>query len=169
MTIDSAAELYVHAMAIEREAAERYREFAARMADQGTEELAAVFGRLAAFESEHLKALERRTDGVALPSLAADYRWLDAGAPETAAHDLIFRLLTPRQALAIALQAEKRARAFFQHVQREAADPALRALAKEMAAEEAQHIELLEHALARAHDPFVDWASVFEGPDMVQR
>lgn len=169
MSIGSAAELYVHAMAIEREAAERYREFAARMADQGTEELAAVFGRLAAFESEHLKALERRTDGVALPSLAADYRWLDAGAPETAAHDLIFRLLTPRQALAIALQAEKRARAFFQHVQREAADPALRALAKEMAAEEAQHIELLEHALARAHDPFVDWASVFEGPDMVQR
>lgn len=169
MSIGSAAELYVHAMAIEREAAERYREFAARMADQGTEELAAVFGRLAAFESEHLKALERRTDGVALPSLAADYRWLDAGAPETAAHDLIFRLLTPRQALAIALQAEKRARAFFRHVQREAADPALRALAKEMAAEEAQHIELLEHALARAHDPFVDWASVFEGPDMVQR
>lgn len=169
MTIESAAELYVHAIAIEREAAERYREFAARMADQGNEELAAVFGRLAAFESEHLKTLQRRTDGVALPQLAADYRWLDAGAPETAAHDLIFRLLTPRQALAIALQAEKRARAFFQHVQREAADPALRALAKEMAAEEGEHMSLLEHVLARAHDPFVDWASVFEGPDMVQR
>jgi len=169
MTIESAAELYVHAMAIEREAAERYREFAARMGDQGNAELADVFGRLAAFESEHLKALQRRTDGVPLPSLAADYSWLDAGAPETAAHDLIFRLLTPRQALAIALQAEKRARAFFQHVQREAGDPALRALAKEMAAEEAGHMSLLEHTLARAHDPFVDWASVFEGPDMVQR
>ncbi len=165
MTIESAAELYVHAMAIEREAAERYREFATRMADQGNEELAAVFGKLAAFESEHVKVLQRRTDGVALPSLAADYSWLDAGAPQTAAHDLIFRLLTPRQALAIALQAEKRARAFFSHVQRDGTDPALRALAKEMAAEEAGHISLLERALARAHDPFVDWASVFEGPD----
>jgi len=169
MAIESAAELYVHAMAIEREAAARYGEFATRMADQGNEELARVFGRLAAFESEHLKALQRRTDGVALPRLAADYRWLDAGAPETAAHDLIFRLMTPRQALAIALQAEKRARAFFQHVQREAGDPALRALAKEMAAEEAEHMGLLERTLARAHDPFVDWASVFEGPDMAQR
>lgn len=169
MTIESAAELYVHAIAMEREAAERYGEFAARMADQGNEELAGVFGKLAAFESEHVKTLQRRTQGVALPTLVADYSWLDAGAPETAAHDLIFRLLTPRQALAIALQAEKRARAFFLHVQREAGDPALRALAKEMAAEEAQHIDLLDHALMRAHDPFVDWASVFEGPDMVQR
>lgn len=169
MTIQSAAELYVHAIAIEREAAERYGEFASRMSDQGNVELAEVFGTLAGFESEHLKVLQRRTDGVPLPDLAAKYSWLDAGAPETAAHDLIFRLLTPRQALAIALQAEKRARAFFQHVNRDAADPALRALAKEMATEEAQHIELLDHALARAHDPFVDWASVFEGPDMVQR
>ncbi|OGA61918.1 MAG: hypothetical protein A3G81_10075 [Betaproteobacteria bacterium RIFCSPLOWO2_12_FULL_65_14] len=169
MSIESAAELYVHAMAIEREAAERYGEFAARMADQGNEELASVFGKLAGFESEHVKTLQRRTDGVALPRLAADYSWLDAGAPETAAHDLIFRLLTPRQALAIALQAEKRARAFFQHVQRDATDPALRALAKEMAAEEGEHIDLLDHALARAHDPFVDWASVFEAPGTVQR
>ena len=168
MSIESAAELYVHAIAIEREAAERYREFAARMADQGNEELAGVFGKLAAFESEHLKALQRRTDGVALPRLAADYRWLDAGAPEMAAHDLIFRLLTPRQALVIALQAEKRARAFFAHVQRDSGDPALRALAKEMAAEEAEHMSLLEHTLERAHDPFVDWASVFEGPDLAQ-
>ena len=169
MTIQSAAELYVHAIAIEREAAERYREFATRMADQGNDELAGVFGKLAAFESEHLKTLERRTDGVALPRLAADYAWLDSGAPETAAHDLIFRLMTPRQALAIALQAEKRARAFFSHVQRESGDPALRALAKEMAAEEDEHMHLLEHTLARAHDPFVDWASVYEGKDAAQR
>lgn len=141
--IESAAELYVHAIAIEREAAERYTEFAARMADQGNEEIAAVFRKLAAFESEHLAALRRRTAGVALPPLEADYSWLDAGAPETAAHDLIFRLMTPRQALAIALQAEKRAHAFFSHVQQVARDPALRALAKEMAAEEQEHIDLL--------------------------
>ncbi|TAK84423.1 MAG: rubrerythrin [Betaproteobacteria bacterium] len=168
MSIESAAELYVHAIAIEREAAERYREFAERMADQGNEELARVFGKLAAFESDHLKALRRRTSGVALPPLAADYSWLDAGTPQTAAHDLIFRLLTPRQALAIALQAEKRARAFFSHVQRDSGDPALRALAKEMAAEETEHMQLLERTLERARDPFVDWASVFEGSDRAQ-
>lgn len=167
MSIESAAELYVHAIAIEREAAERYGEFAERMADQGNDELARVFGKLARFDSDRVKALQRCTDGVKLPPLAADYSWLDAGAPDTGAHDLIFRLLTPRQALAIALQAEKRARAFFSHVQRSSADPALRALAKEMAEEETGHMELLERTLERAHDPFVDWASVFEAQDRV--
>lgn len=160
--IESAAELYVHAIAIEREAAERYAELAGRMADQGNTELAALFAKLAAFESGHLAALKRRTEGVALPMLETDYSWLDAGAPETAAHELIFKLMTPRQALAIALQAEKRAHAFFAHVQCIAADPALRALAKEMAAEEDEHIGLLLDALSRAHDPFVDWPSIFE-------
>ena len=169
MSIETAAELYVHAIAIEREAAERYAEFAARMADQGNEELAAVFAKLSAFEAEHLEALRRRSDGVRLPDLTSDYSWLDAGAPETAAHDLILRLMTPRQALATALQAETRARAFFAHVQRIAGDPALRALAKEMAAEEDEHMALLEHAMTRAHGPFVDWASIFEGPDFVKR
>ena len=49
-----AAELYVHAIAIEREAAERYAEFAARMDQQGNF------------------------------ALTADYSWHDSEAPETA-------------------------------------------------------------------------------------
>ena len=169
MSIKTAAELYAHAIAIEREAAERYAELARRMADQGNEELAAVFGRLAAFEREHLEALERRTAGVALPALKTDCSRLAAGSPETVAHALVSRHITPRQALDIALDGEMRARAFFARVQRLARDPALRALAREMAAEEDQHIALLEHARACAHNPFADWASVFEGPAAVQR
>lgn len=160
--IDNAAELYVHAIAIEREAGERYTELAARMADEGNKELAALFRRLADLEYEHLAALRRRTAGVPLPALEADYSWLDAGAPETAAHELVFRLMTPRQAVAIALQAEKRAHAFFTHVQRVATDPALRALAREMAAEEQAHIDVLLDAMSRVHDPFVDGPSQFE-------
>lgn len=162
--IESAAELYAHAIAIEREAAERYREFAIRMADLGNDEVAAVFVKLAGFESGHLETLERRTEGVALPALApGEYKWLDSGAPETAARELVFRLMTPRHALEIALAAEKRARAFFRHVYRTAYDPALRGLAQEMAAEENEHIDLVERMLARTPDPNVDWASVYEG------
>jgi rubrerythrin len=165
MKVESAAELYVHAMAIEREAAERYAEFATRMADQGNDELAGLFRALAGFEAGHVEALERRTQGVALPAPASNYQWLDAGDPQPGTHDLVFRLLTPRQAIGIALDAERRARDFFGRVQRSADDPALRALAREMAAEEESHIALLEQAAARAHDPFVDWASVFEIAD----
>ena len=160
--IRSAAELYAHAIAIEREAAERYSEFAERMADLGNEAVAELFDRLAGFEAEHLATLLRRSEGVALPVPAAgEFRWADAAAPETAARELVFRLMTPRHALEIALAAEKRAQAFFEHVLVTAGDPALRALAKEMAAEEQEHVRLVEQLLADTPDPTVDRAAHF--------
>jgi len=162
--IRTAPELYAHAIAIEREAAERYAEFAERMNDLGNDALAELFGRLAEIEAEHLDSLLRRTLGVALPHPSTTaYRWLDAAAPETAARELIFRLMTPRHALEIALAGEKRAQAFFEEVLMTAEDPALRALAREMAAEEQEHVRLVERLLERTPDPNVDWDEVFEG------
>jgi rubrerythrin len=141
--VASAAELYAHAIAIEREADERYAECAERMEDLG---------------NPAVEVLLARTSGVALPALAAhEYRWLDAGAPETAARELVFRFMTPRQALSIALRAARRAQAFFEHVLMTAADPALRALAREMAAEEAEHSEVLERILEKVSKPLADW------------
>lgn len=161
--ITSAGELYAHAIAIEREAAERYSEFAERMDDLGNAGAAEVFARLAGLEAEHLDALLHRTEGIALPRLAENgYRWLDARAPETAARELVFRLMTPRQGLAIALDAERRAQAFFEQVLMTAGDPALRALAREMAADEGEHIAMLEEMLARTPPPAVDWRPIHE-------
>ena len=159
MSVASVAELYAHAIAIEREAAERYAEFAKHMLDQGNGEVGLLFGWLAAVEGAHLDTLRRRTDGVEIPVLEShEYHWLDAGAPETAARELVFRLMTPHQALAIALAAEKRARAFFEHVHRTADDPGLRALAQEMAMEESEHVAMLERLLARTPEPLLDQA-----------
>ena len=160
--IRSAPELYAHAIAIEREAAERYAEFARLMADEGDEGVAAVFSRLAALEAEHLEVLLRRTDGVPLPAPPdGDYRWLGAEAPETAAREFVYRLMTPRQALAIALGAEQRARAFFESVRRSADDPALRALAQDMAMEEKEHIAMVERALDLAPQQFLHSQLIF--------
>ena len=155
--IRSAPELYAHAIAIEREAAERYTEFAERMDNCGNEAVAAVFATLARLETEHLLALERRTDGIALPELQTnDYRWLEGGAPETPARELVFRVMTPHGALAIALGAEKRAQMFFESALLTAEDPALRALAREMAAEESDHVVLIENLLKRTPDALVN-------------
>jgi rubrerythrin len=160
--IRSPAELYAHAIAIEREAAERYAELAEHMADLGNDDVAELFRRLAVFEAEHLDTLVGRTAGVAVPDIAASgYAWLDAGAPETVARELVFRLLTPRAALEIALAAERRAQQFFADVKVTADDPALRALAQEMALEEQGHIAMVEQAIAITPDVRVDWTTVF--------
>lgn len=160
--IRSPLDLYAHAIAIEREAAERYAELAQLMDDQGNDDVSAVFRSLAVFEAEHLDTLEARTAGLSLPQIGpGEYAWLDAGAPETAARELVFRLLTPRHALAIALQAEHRAQQFFADVRASATDPALRALAQEMEAEERGHIAMVEQVMARTPDVRVDWATVF--------
>jgi rubrerythrin len=161
--IRTAPELYAHAIAVEREAAERYGEFAERMNDLGDEPVAHVFTTLARLETEHLAALERRTQGLALPRVDTQrYGWLEAGAPDNAAHELVLRLMTPHSALAIALGAEQRAQAFFEFVLMTADDPALRALAREMAADEGEHIALIERLLTRTPDAVVDWASVYQ-------
>lgn len=160
--IESAAELYAHAIAIEREAAERYGELAERMEDEGREELAQVFGLLARVEAEHLDTLLARSEGIPIPEIEAGrYKWLDSGAPETPARELIYRLMTPRHALAIALHAEQRAEAFFDHVFWTAADPALRALAKEMAAEEREHVALVSKMLGETPEPTLDTTLIF--------
>lgn len=155
--------LYAHAIAIEREAVARYSEFAQRMSDLGNDAAAEVFATLARMEGEHLGELNKRTAGLELPALAnGEYSWLDAAAPETAARELVFRLMTPRHALEIALAGEKRAAAFFEHVVLTADDALLRALACEMAADEGDHIVMLEKLLERTPSPIVDWASVYE-------
>jgi rubrerythrin len=160
--VRSAPELYAHAIAIEREAAERYAELAQYMSDLGNDSVAELFARLGKMEAEHLRTLERRTDGVPIPALRLDeYHWLDAGTPEVAARELVHRLLTPRMALAIALDAERRARDFFEQVRVSADDPALRGLAQEMAMEEKEHVAMVERMLARTPDGNVDWAAVF--------
>jgi rubrerythrin len=155
--------LYAHAIAIEREAVERYSAFAERMDDLGNEATAEIFAVLARMETEHLEELLARTADMTLPALdGREYRWLDGPAPETAARELVFRLMTPRHALEIALQGEKRAAAFFESVVMTADDAMLRALAREMAGDEGDHIAMLEKLLERTPPPAVDWASVYE-------
>ena len=160
--IESPLELYAHAIAFERKAAERYAEPAERMQDEGREELARLFGLLARAEMAHLETLEQRTAGLQLPAIAGDrYKWLDAGAPETVARELILRLMTSRHALTIALQAERRALAFFLHAAWTTSDPGVRALANEMAADEREHVELLAKMLGELPQGSLDTTLIF--------
>ena len=160
--IRSSEELLAHAIEIEREAAARYSELGERMRDLGNDVVAELFLRLAGLEKQHEQALEQRAAGLSLPRIApGEYAWLEDHAPETAAHNLVLNLLTPHSALKVALEAEKRALAFFESARAQAADPKLAALATEMAAEEGVHIAWVQSAIRRTPDPVIDWAAIF--------
>jgi rubrerythrin len=169
--VRSVAELYAHALAIEREASVRYLEFAEHMADEGNDHVATLFRSLAKFEGEHVEQLLDATRDMVLPEIpTGEYAWLDQGTPEAAAHDLLFRLMTPYDALDIALAAERRAQRFFDEVYETATDDGLRELALDMAREEADHVDWVERALKANPDPHIDWERVLEelhrdGPD----
>jgi len=160
--IRTVEQLYAHAIAIEREAATRYAELGERMSDLGNDVVGELFLRLARLEKEHQQVLEQRAAGLTLPAIApGEYGWLGGEAPENAARDLVLNLLTPHSALEIALGAEMRAAEFFEAARGKIADPAVAALAAEMAAEEGVHIAWVKSALRRTPNPVVDWNAVF--------
>jgi rubrerythrin len=160
--IGSIAELYAHALAVEREAAARYAELAEFMSDHDNAPVAALFARLAQIEEEHADAIVARARGLEVPALRSfEHTWFDAGPPETVAHEFVFRLMTPHDALKVALEAEQRARAYFEQVFASATDPDVKMLAAAMIQEEQQHIEWVERALAADPDPHLDWDKLF--------
>ncbi len=163
--IVSTAELYAHALAIEREAAARYEALARFMIERGNGPLGALFAHLAAREVQHAKSIAARTPGLDLPLLKPwQYGWSDAGPPEGVAQEFGSRLSTPHDALKLGLESEQRARDFYEQVFATAADPDVKLLAAALAQEEAQHVEWLERALATAPDPHRDWERFFAGP-----
>ena len=153
--IRTPADFFAHAIAIEREAVARYTEFAQAMSDHGLDVTARLFQRLARFEYEHLDSILKKTAGLTLPELVPEeYAWLDKTSPEAAAHEFVFRLLTPHDALTIALQGERRARDYFATIRESTADPEIRGLAREYAREEDVHIAWIERMLDQLPAPY---------------
>lgn len=153
--VGSVAALYAHALAIEQESVSQYRDFAQRMSDLGNDVVAELFLRLAEFECEHAFRLAKKTEGMQLPKLLpGEYAWLDSGAPLPEARAFVYRLMTPRNALEIALAAEERAKAFFDSLDTESCDRSFRALVAEFSREEQAHIAWVQDAMDRLPRPF---------------
>jgi rubrerythrin len=164
--VASVESLYAHAIAMEREAAARYREFAQSMRDHGNDETASLFERLAKLESAHADRLERDTRKLSVPALKReDFAWLDVGPEVAGSHEFVMRLMSPHDALKIALAGEERARDFFSRALEVAKSADVKALATEMMADEADHIEWVREALSHEPGP-VNWEKLFLNRDM---
>lgn len=154
---DTIADFYAHAIAIEREAAESYRELASQMRGMGNDEVAELFERLAGAEDKHALELKSRARGIKLPRLPAGaHAWRDAGPTEVPRYELMFSRVQPQHVLLLALRAERRAKEFFTRIGARSLAPEIRKLSLDLAREEAEHLRWIERALASEPQPPIE-------------
>jgi len=135
-------ELIAQAIAFERDAASRFHEYAAYMADVGQDGIADIFRRLEIVERAHMEALQACVDGGKLSGLHATRVALDLAFPRAPRN--------VREALVMALAAERRAEIYYRYAAANSPNPFVRGFAADMAAGEHRHVRLMERLLARA-------------------
>ena len=139
-------DLYVHALAIEREAFKRFIELERFMRDAGMDYLAEEFERIGKEEQEQYEALALGTGERELPQLEQwEYAWHYLGAEA----DKVVAPKSARDAIKLALATERRAQNFYIDVAEHANDDTVCAFAAEMAQDEQRHVMRLEQLLAR--------------------
>ncbi len=150
------------ALAMEREAAERYAEFADTMDTHNNREVAAMFRTMAGYENKHAQQIMAQMGWKEPPAMRATLSWPSFEAPETVSLDDVHYLMQPWHALKLALAAEERAERFFAELARVATSDSMRRAALELKAEEAEHVALVRQWMERVPQPDRNWA---EDPD----
>jgi len=148
-----------HAMAMEQEAADRYDELADTMEVHNNREVAELFRQMAKYSRLHGASVAQRASSHDLPRLKSwQYRWNMAEPPEVGEVEGGHYLMTPYHALVFALENEKRGHQYYALQATDTDDAEVRAMAAEMADEEAEHVAELEAWIARTPKPAADWA-----------
>lgn len=148
---NSVPEFIAHALAFEHEAASRFHEYANYMQDKGHADLAGVFRRLEAVERAHMDALRECAGGNALPELQpCDYLRQLIATRNALALAFPRAPRDVREALVLALAAERRAELYYRDAAANAPSAHVRGLAADLAAGEYRHVRLVERLLAHA-------------------
>ena len=134
------------AILIEAEAKDRYEQFAHLVGGRYRGDSDEVFRNMALYEAKHGAELQARRaklfgNAPAMVSLDAidDVEAPDRGQPRV--------FMSPRQAMEVALESEKKAWEYFDEALRHVKDPDVRKLFEELRAEEAQHQEYIRKAM----------------------
>jgi len=155
------------ACALEAEAAARYSDLAHVMRAHHNPEVATLFDKLARIEGLHRDQILARMGWTAAPD-PDSFRWETPEGPETTDYGDLHYLMTAWQALKLAEHNERRAVEFFQRLaDRTDLPPDLRAAATEMAAEEREHVGLIQAWLDKVEPPEPGWDEDFDPPNAV--
>ena len=144
------AELCSHALELERDAAQRCKEYAARMRDLDEPSLANTFEALYREELEEIAQLEAASGSRRPTELSPwEYAWKLTYLPEAMENKPRLVPLNAREALQLTLLAKRRAETFFGDVAENGREAVVRSCAAEMAANERRHMQRLERLLAQ--------------------
>jgi rubrerythrin len=153
-------EFMAQAWLMEVEAAQRYNEFADAMEMHNNRDVATMFRTMAGYETKHADAIMVEMGWTEFPPVTPrSGDWPGAEGPETAPGDAVHYLMQPWHALTLALASERRAEQFFVELARAAKVESVRRAARELAAEERQHIALVLKWMKKVPPPDSDWAN----------
>ncbi len=139
-----------HAVELEREAARRYEELAESMRTDGNAAVEKFFHQMAVFSRKHLALAIERGGFRQVPVLTPDaYQWPDGVSPEQFEWIGVDCMIDAHNALELALDGERRGHAFYADIAAATRDPEVRAMAREFAEEEAEHVAELEKWIGR--------------------
>ncbi len=158
-------EFMAHACALEDEASGRYAELAEQMLAHHNGEVALLFAKLARIEGKHRDQILAEMGWSRVPD--GEFRWETPEGPETTDYGDLHYLMKPRHALELALHNERRAAAFFAQLAGADVPAHIREMAEEMAAEEREHVRLIEEWLATVPDIDAGWDEDLDPPNAV--
>ena len=160
------ADFMARAYTMELEATERYAQFAEQLEAHNNREVAQLFRKLADIETLHAKRILTEMQWPSMPALPPAYAWEGAEGPETAPFDSMHYLMQPWHALEIALRCEQEAQKYYQGIASSRAPKRVRDAAREMAAEEAEHVRLIQEWMKRVPRPREGWDDDPDPPRM---
>lgn len=152
-------EFMAQALVMEAEAAQRYTEFADAMETHNNLEVAALFRKIAGIERKHALQIMAEMGWKEMPALPPGKPgWASFEAPETTPGDEVHYLMQPYHVLRLALINEQRAERFFARLVRAAKQGSVRRAARELQAEEGEHVALVRAWMKKVPKPDRNWA-----------
>ena len=152
------------AILIEEEARERYEEFAEQMEVHHTADAARFYRLMSRYEAKHgsdIAARRKQLFGDAPCRMSRSMLW-DVEAPD---YDQARAFMSPRKALEVALESERKAYAYFTAALSSITDPDVKALFTELQADEVEHEALVKAELDKLPaDPDVDVEDLVDEP-----
>jgi len=160
--LNSVAEFFAQALAIETEASDRYALLADQMEVHNNRKIAEIFRKMARIELQHRDEIARRAGAAVVEGRPASFTWVGPDGPEAIDLEAVHYLMTPYRALMLARLNEVRAVEYFEAIAATTTDPEIAAFAAEMAEDERNHVTWVDKWLEEFKPDDPDWD---EDPD----